>query len=1121
MRSQEQVFFVRRQYNQWVANETLEDYALRFTAKRARKWSLFRVSQTALGAISFLALEAIGGTITLHYGFENALAAIIVVSAIIFLTGLPICYHAAKLGVDIDLLTRSAGFGYIGSTITSLIYASFTFIFFAIEAAILAVAIELTLNIPLSIGYIVSSLVVIPLVTHGITLITKFQVWTQPFWLILQVLPFFFIALHTDQTLQNWIRFSPPEATAGFDLIAFGAACSILFALIAQIGEQVDFLRFLPAQKTPSRQWWTALIAAGPGWIIPGMIKILIGSYLAVLAFSQGMELLEAADPTHMYLIAFGFVFDNPEIVMLVTLVFILLSQLKINVTNAYAGSIAWSNFFSRLTHHHPGRVVWVVFNVIIALLLMEMGVYRILGETLSVYAILAVAWVGTIVADLIINLPFGLRPKTMEFKRAHLFDINPVGVGSMVLSSSVGVMAHLGFFGSTAQALSSFVALGSAFVFAPLIAYLTRGAYYIAREPTQFDAGSDHNCAVCGHAFEPEDLSHCPSFKGTICSLCCTLDSRCDDICKPHAKLSSQFSVFMKTFIKKPDGIFAHSSLLRFLSIFIINCLLVMIILSLVYFQLTLDQGVDKKALGSALFNVFLMFSILAGVIAWMFTLSHDSRRVALEETRLKTDRLLEEIEAHQKTDLELQQAKNNADAANQAKSKYLTGISHELRSPLNSIMGYAQLLEQDQKFPKEKKRPLSVIRRSSEHLSDLIEGLLDISRIEAGKLELTKDQVDLTELLNDVVSMFELQAKSKNIHFDYQCNTMLPELVKTDEKRLRQILINLLSNAVKYTMTGGVYFSVQYRNQVAEFTIRDTGIGIPEADLEKIFEPFKRLHRPMTQHVSGTGLGLTITKLLTEMMGGDISIESTPNIGTCFTVSLMLSSINPEVKSPIRDKPILGYNGQRKTIMIVDDDSTHRSLLRDMLEPLGFEILTAANAEDCLVISTESEQKPDIYLLDISMPGLNGWQLAKLLRTSYPQSIIIITSANADNNSPFADNQLHNAYLSKPIRYSELLSSISHCSSIQWIHDNKSESLVPVKSTNSLPESPKLTHASLTAIREIIKLSSVGNAKGIDACITELQADSCTGICTDKITEMNQRFDFKGIIRYLECFV
>lgn len=153
--------------------------------------------------------------------------------------------------------------------------------------------------------------------------------------------------------------------------------------------------------------------------------------------------------------------------------------------------------------------------------------------------------------------------------------------------------------------------------------------------------------------------------------------------------------------------------------------------------------------------------------------------------------------------------------------------------------------------------------------------------------------------------------------------------------------------------------------------------------------------------------------------------------------------------------------------------------------------------------------------------MPGLNGWQLAKLLRTSYPQSIIIITSANADNNSPFADNQLHNAYLSKPIRYSELLSSISHCSSIQWIHDNKSESLESVESTNSLPESPKLTHASLTAIREIIKLSSVGNAKGIDACITELQADSCTGICTDKITEMNQRFDFKGIIRYLECFV
>jgi purine-cytosine permease-like protein len=170
----------RRTYNKWVANETLEDFALRFTARRARRWSMGRVANTAIGSISFLALEAIGAALTLSYGFDNAIPAILTVGAILFLTGLPISYHAACSGVDIDLLTRGAGFGYIGSTITSLIYASFTFIFFALEAAILSQALELTLGVPLWIGYLLNALIVIPLVTHGFTRIGTFQKWTQP-----------------------------------------------------------------------------------------------------------------------------------------------------------------------------------------------------------------------------------------------------------------------------------------------------------------------------------------------------------------------------------------------------------------------------------------------------------------------------------------------------------------------------------------------------------------------------------------------------------------------------------------------------------------------------------------------------------------------------------------------------------------------------------------------------------------------------------------------------------------------------------------------------------------------------------------------------------------------------
>src|SRR4051794_5886506 len=253
MTAQQRIVRVRRNYNQWVANQTLEDYALRFTAKSARKWSSMRVANTAIGAVSFLALEAIGGSIAINYGFVNATSAILVVGAIIFLTSLPIAYYASTYGVDIDLLTRGAGFGYIGSTITSLIYASFTFLFFAIEAAIMSLALEMCFGVPLFAGYVISSLVVIPLVTHGITFISRFQLWTQPIWIVLHLVPFVFIAISAPTSFADWRHFAGAAEgeVPSFNLILFGTAATVVFSLIAQIGEQVDFLRFLPTRAAP------------------------------------------------------------------------------------------------------------------------------------------------------------------------------------------------------------------------------------------------------------------------------------------------------------------------------------------------------------------------------------------------------------------------------------------------------------------------------------------------------------------------------------------------------------------------------------------------------------------------------------------------------------------------------------------------------------------------------------------------------------------------------------------------------------------------------------------------------------------------------------------------------
>ena len=169
------IFRFRREYNAWVADESMEDYALRYTPKSFRRWSEFRVANTAFGSLSFLALEAIGGAIALNYGFANAMWAILAVGLIIFLTGLPITYYAARYGLDMDLLTRGAGFGYLGSTITSLIYAVFTFIFFALEAAIMALALQMVVDWPIVWCYVASSLVVLPLAMRGITLISRLQ----------------------------------------------------------------------------------------------------------------------------------------------------------------------------------------------------------------------------------------------------------------------------------------------------------------------------------------------------------------------------------------------------------------------------------------------------------------------------------------------------------------------------------------------------------------------------------------------------------------------------------------------------------------------------------------------------------------------------------------------------------------------------------------------------------------------------------------------------------------------------------------------------------------------------------------------------------------------------------
>ena len=1116
--ARQRIIPIRREYNRWVANQTLEDYALRFTAKSARRFSNDRISQTAIGAISFLALEAIGGAITLSYGTTNAMIAIVVASLVILIVGLPIARYATKHGVDVDLLTRGASFGYIGSTITSLIYASFTFILFAIEASIMSSALELAFGIPLWMGYIISAVVVIPLVTHGVQMISRFQLITQPVWIVLNILPFIFIAFLDWDKFELWRGFAGlgvPAAEAGgmapFELAKFGAASAVILALMTQIGEQVDFLRFLPAEGASKWRHKVAIFLAGAGWVVVGAPKLLAGSFLAYLALSSGVSPEHAAEPGHMYAVAFGYMIPNEFLALMLMAVFVVISQLKINVMNAYAGSLAWSNFFSRLTHSHPGRVVWLLFNVAIALLLMELGIYRLLEETLGIFSIIAMAWLCSISADLFVNKPLGLAPPGIEFKRAHLYDINPVGVGSMLLATTIALTAHFGAFGEMAAALSSYVALVVAFIASPLLAWATKGRYYLARKPRkQWQTRSSVTCSICEHPFEPEDMAWCPAYAAPICSLCCSLDARCHDLCKPHAHIRAQTHAVASSILPEWAIAKLQTRLGRYGVAMAIAVTLLGAALWLVYYFAVGSAPHTADVVGGTLAVVFFVLAVTAGIITWFLVLAHDSRLVAEEESSRQNTLLLKEINAHSRTDAALQRAKEKAEAANQAKSRYVVGLSHELRTPLSAVMGYAQVLERDAGLPENRRGSVQIIRRSAEHLSGLIDGLLDISEIETGRLQVYANEVNIQDFLDQIVDMFSLQAKAKGLEFRHRRAPGLPLYVRTDEKRLRQILVNLLSNAIKFTSVGHVSFVVEYRNQVASFIVEDSGSGIGPADIEHVFEPFVRGEAQRNRFVPGLGLGLTITKLLTETLGGEITLTSTLGTGTRFQARLMLSKVERAQTTSADARRVVGYKGAARTIMVVDDNEDHRDLMREMLAPLGFAVFTVRDGLACLQ-ALELEQ-PDVYFLDIRMPGMSGWALLEALRERGVTAPIIMLSANiGDGAAPTSSDTGHSDTLAKPFDLNQLLDKLATHLKLDWDY-------APPASDKQAGKAPKLRSPGGEHLRELVSLGQIGHVRGIEAKLVELESVAANRPLVTALRQHVDAFDFEAYAELIE---
>ncbi|MBC7735608.1 MAG: response regulator [Bacteriovorax sp.] len=995
----------------------------------------------------------------------------------------------------------------------------------------------------------------------------------------------------------------------------FGAAMTVGIALITQMGEQADYLRFMPeaeppdcgvpqstpgghagplrgpsdAPAAPERpragrrrgwfsprvKWWAGVMIGGPGWVIPGVLKMLSGALLAYLAIGYAVPPDRAVDPTQMYLVAYNAVFSNYGLAVAATALFVFVSQLKINVTNAYAGSLAWSNFFARLTHSHPGRVVWMLFNTLIALMLMELDVFQALGKVLGLYSNIAISWMMAVVADLVINKPMGWSPKGIEFKRAHLYDVNPVGVGAMGVASALAIVAYLGALGPLAQAFSALIALVTALIVSPLIAWGTKGRFYLARTPhaPAADEGSYKRltrCVICERDYERDDLAHCPAYQGSICSLCCTLDARCNDLCKPHARLSVQWNALLRAVLPRAVWPYLETGLGHYLLLMAIVVPLLGGLFAMLYsheLPLLLETGAAGAAgpayaqvLRTCFVKAFAALLLVSGIVAWWLVLTHKSRQVAQEESNRQTQALNEqaqvlrhEIDSHRRTDEQLQQARLQAEAArhqaelaNQAKSRYITTVSHELRTPLNSILGYAQLLEEDASVPPHRHQAVKVIRRGGEHLLSLIEGTLDIARIEGGKLRLESKPMRFRDCVHEIVRMFELQAAAKGIEFRRVLTEPLPELVRADEKRLRQILINVLGNAVKFTHTGRVEFRVSHAREMAVFEIEDTGPGIPAAEIEQVFEPFARGAEAGVSASAGTGLGLTIGKMLTDLMGGEMKVVSPapraadagstgsggrPDVGndgsrgmagTLFRIRLFL----PEVRGVRVDreaprKPRIGYAGARRRVLVVDNEEVDRDLLATVLLPLGFLIQRAASGHECLdllqaALNTSGDpETPDAILMDLAMPGIDGWATVRAIRArGLSVAPIAIVSGNAFDKGLENDVGIGaQDFILKPVRVNELLDWLGARLQLEWVEPPPGELAAPLAISAVSWAPPGAMH-----LRALDELVSLGYYRGIVRKLDEIEAlDECHAGFVNHLRQLAREFQLDAMARLI----